>query len=84
MPAAMLLDIVHELVGRPLGGDIGRLIFLAVTIQGRQNDMVALGQNTGLPQVVPPRVSTAVDQHDMGERAVSEFMKRHLGLPLGI
>ena len=81
MSAAMLLDIVHELIGGPLGGDIGRLTFFAMPIQSGQDDMVVPGQNTGLPQVVPPCVPTAVDQHDVGERTVSEFMKDHIGSP---
>ena len=79
--ATMLLDIVHELVCGPLGGDIGRLICLAMAIQRGQDHMVVLGQDTGLPQVVPPSVSTAVDQHDVGARILSEFMKGHIGSP---
>ena len=76
MSAAMPLDIVHELIGGSLGGDIGRLICLAMAIH-----MVVLGQDTGLPQVVPPSVSTAVDQHDVGARIISEFMKGHIESP---
>ena len=40
MSAAMPLDIVHELVGGSLGGNIGRLICPAMAIQRGQDHMV--------------------------------------------
>ena len=77
MPAAVGVDVIQQFIRCLFRGNVRRCGFLSMAVQSWQDHIIPLRQSASLPQVVPPGVAAAMDQHDRRHCGITISMKSH-------
>src|SRR5699024_9605906 len=80
MSPAVGVDVIQQFIRCLFRGNVRRCGYLSLVVQSWQDNIISLSQSASLPQVVPPGIAAAMDQHIRRHYGIAVSIKSHSDL----